>query len=84
MIPILATKRFIHSKILEFYEGLQQWNLPAIHCLIVLESALKPKIVTDFIGQAAHYLTFIGVLETSFKHHLMDSNKHSFNFQYDY
>jgi hypothetical protein len=33
MIPTLATKWFIHVKILEFYEGLQQWNLPVVHCL---------------------------------------------------
>jgi hypothetical protein len=40
--------------------------------------------MADFIGQAAHHLTFIGVLETPFKHHLMASNKHSFNLQYDH
>jgi hypothetical protein len=28
-----VTKWFIHAKILEFYEGLQQYNMPAIHRL---------------------------------------------------
>jgi hypothetical protein len=39
--------------------------------------------VIYFIGQAAHHLTFIGVLKTPFKHYLMVSNKHNFSLQYD-
>jgi hypothetical protein len=33
MAPTSATKWFIHTKTLEFYEELQQYNLPAIHHL---------------------------------------------------
>jgi hypothetical protein len=72
MASISAIKWFIRAKNLEFYEGLQQYNLSAVYCLNNWV-ALKPKTMTYFIGQAAHYLTFIGVLETPFKHHLIAS-----------
>ena len=82
MAPTLTTKWFIYVKTLEFYEGLQQCNLLTVHCLSDW-GALKPKMMTDFIKQAAYHLIFIGVLETPFKYHLMAFNKHSFGLQYD-
>jgi hypothetical protein len=41
----------------------------------VIKWTLKPKVVTYFIEEAAHYLTFIGAFKTFFKHHLMAFNK---------
>ena len=64
MAPTLATRWFIHAKTLEFDERLQQFYLLAIHHLSDWVN-LEAKMVTYFIGQATHYLTFIGILENT-------------------
>jgi hypothetical protein len=45
----------------------------------VIEWALKPKALAYIIREADHHGAYIGIFKTSFKHHLMAFNEHSFS-----
>jgi hypothetical protein len=83
MAPTSVTKWFIHTKILESYEELQQYNLSAIHRLSGWVG-FEAKDGDRLHQTSGSPFDFIGVFKTSFKHHLMTLYNHSFSLQYDY
>ena len=82
-VPTLASNWLKHAKILEFIVTLQQYLLSSILHLSDWVG-LETNTVTYIIEEVAHHLTFIIVIKTSFKHHLMAFNKHSLTLQDNY